>query len=98
MSLKDRLAAITPEQWRNLVMSEPEGASYEAGVAHPEAPNRFFVSHGVIHDKLTGKHVRTCDCVQGDGGVDDACALLNELAGPFNSKQGGIPATDTKQT
>lgn len=71
--------------------AEADNESLEAGVAHPEAPNRFFVSHGVIHDKLTGKHVRTCDCVPGDGGAEDACALLNDLAGPFNSKQGGIP-------
>jgi len=91
MSLKDRLAAITPEQWMRLAMSEPEGEC-EAGVAHPEAPNRFYVSHGVIHDKLTGRHIRTCDCLKpGEDGIAEACALLNDLAGPFNSKQGGIP-------
>jgi hypothetical protein len=41
---------------------------------------RFFIEHGVIHDSVTGKHVRTCDCVPGDGGgVTETCALLNEL-------------------
>lgn len=77
----------------NKIASDPDDASCEAGVAHPEAPNRFYVSHGVLHDKLTGKHIRTCDCLKPiEDGIEEACALLNELAGPFNSKQGGIPS------
>ena len=76
------------------ITNDPDDEMCEAGIAHPEAPNRFYISHGVIHDKLTGKHVRTCDCVPPpfDDGIEAACALLNDLAGPFNSKQGGIPA------
>lgn len=82
---------ISKEWLMAKIAAEPDDASCEAGVAHPEAPNRFYISHGIIHDKLTGKHVRACDCVLLDGGAEDACALLNDLAGPFNSKQGGIP-------
>lgn len=74
------------------IAADPDEENCEAGIAHPEAPNRFYVSHGVIHDKLTGKHVRTCDCLKpNEDGIEKACALLNDLAGPFNSKQGGIP-------
>ena len=35
----------------------------------PSAP-RYFVDHGVIHDRVTGRHVE----------IDEAAALLNELA------------------
>jgi hypothetical protein len=49
-----------------------------------DAP-RFFIDHGMIHDRLTGKHVST-EVIEYDEGkfdtspVDDACALLNSLA------------------
>ena len=68
MGLKERLAAITPEEWRRLVMSEPEG-SCEAGVLHPEAPlNRFKIEHGVLHDTLIGRHIAgTPDSIAAEG-------------------------------
>ena len=41
---------------------------------------RFFIDHGMIHDRKTGKHVTTDDdSVFCDGRVA-CCALLNELA------------------
>jgi len=45
---------------------------------------RFFVDHGVLHDRKTGRHVRT-DPDFGPGrkfeedGIEQCCALLNEL-------------------
>lgn len=88
---------FTKEWLMKMIEKESDCESLEAGIAHPEAPNRFFVSHGVIHDKLTGKHIRTCDCLKPhEDGIEEACALMNELAGPFNSKQGGIPKQRTE--
>jgi hypothetical protein len=45
---------------------------------------RFFIDHGVIHDRKTGKHVRTVGNVEGSGedGIEECCALLNELDAP----------------
>lgn len=41
---------------------------------------RFFIDHGVIHDRLTGKHVTTePDTIFCDG-VEHACELLNALS------------------
>jgi hypothetical protein len=73
---------FTPEQIRDAIARDPDEAEYEAGPSHPEAPQpRFFVDHGVIHDRATGKHVRTCDCMGPfDDGIEAACALLNSLA------------------
>lgn len=43
---------------------------------------RFFIDHGAIHDRLTGRHVRTGGNVDGsaEDGIDECCALLNALA------------------
>jgi hypothetical protein len=45
---------------------------------------RFFIDHGVIHDRQTGKHVRTGGNVEGssEDGIDECCALLNDLDRP----------------
>jgi hypothetical protein len=40
---------------------------------------RFFMDHGMIHDRETGKHVTTDDALQ-RGGAAETLALLNELA------------------
>lgn len=42
---------------------------------------RFFIDHGVIHDRKTGKHVRSTSKGPGDGedGIEECCALLNAL-------------------
>lgn len=62
------------------IESDPDNAEYEAGSSHYDAP-RFFIDHGVIHDRKTGKHVRTCNCVHPlEDGIEDAVALLNSLA------------------
>ena len=42
---------------------------------------RFFIDHGVIHDRSTGRHVRAGrpeDCGNEDG-IEECCALLNSL-------------------
>lgn len=44
------------------------------------AEPRFFIDHGMIHDRKTGKHVTTDeDSVWCDGKIA-CCALLNELS------------------
>lgn len=50
----------------------------------PEIP-RFFIDHGMIHDRVTGKHVST-EPIEVDEGqfdtspVSETCDLLNALA------------------
>lgn len=60
---------FTPEWLRRMIESEPDGASYEAGVLHPEAPlNRIIVDHGVVHDTLIGRHInKTPDSIEAEG-------------------------------
>ena len=43
---------------------------------------RFFIDHGVIHDRVTGKHVRTSGNVEdsGEDGIEECVRLLNSLA------------------
>jgi len=70
---------VSKEWLMKAISSDPDDESCEAGVLHPEAP-RFSIDHGVIHDRNTGKHVRTCNCLHPlEDGVDAALALLNEL-------------------
>ena len=70
---------VSKEWLMKAIASDPDDESCEAGVLHPEAP-RFSIDHGVIHDRNTGKHVRTCNCLHPlEDGVDAALALLNEL-------------------
>ena len=42
---------------------------------------RFFIDHGMIHDRVTGRHVATDPEMPGLGGsmLDDALDLLNSL-------------------
>lgn len=45
---------------------------------------RFFIDHGVIHDRVTGKHVRSYDVPienSGEDGIVECCALMNKLSG-----------------
>lgn len=44
--------------------------------------SRFFIDHGVIHDRVTGRHVRTGGNVEGslEDGIEECCRLLNDLA------------------
>jgi hypothetical protein len=42
---------------------------------------RFFIDHGMIHDRATGKHVTTDEDSVFCDGANACCALLNELAG-----------------
>lgn len=41
---------------------------------------RFFIDHGVIHDRITGKHVTTNEDSVFEDGVEACCNLLNELS------------------
>lgn len=41
---------------------------------------RFFIDRGTIHDRATGKHVRT-NQDDGEDGITACCALLNGLVG-----------------
>jgi hypothetical protein len=40
---------------------------------------RFFIDHGMIHDRVTGKHVTTDGNLPFEDGVDQVCFLLNSL-------------------
>lgn len=54
---------------------------------------RFFIDHGTIHDRKTGRHVRT-DPDFGPGrkfeedGIEQCCALLNDLQVRLTSAEG----------
>lgn len=74
---------FTNDWLRRKIAADPDDASCEAGVAHPEAPKpRFFIDHGMIHDRKTGRHVTTApdDEIWNGGTITECCALLNELA------------------
>lgn len=50
-----------------------------------ELMERFFIEHGTIHDRKTGRHVRTDpeygpNRTFGEDGIEECCALLNQLA------------------
>lgn len=53
--------------------------SYEAAAASP----RFFIDHGMIHDRVSGRHVTTQPDDEPWAGmtITETCALLNSLAG-----------------
>lgn len=59
--------------------SSSEGASDPVGGAPLD---RFFIDHGRIHDRATGRHVTTEPDEETWAGVTitGCCALLNELA------------------
>jgi hypothetical protein len=44
----------------------------------PAEVSRFFIDHGVVHDRETGKHVR-CGCFPYEGTVENFLALLQGL-------------------
>ena len=46
----------------------------------PDVP-RFVIDHGVIHDRVTGKHVRTTPDDGYEDGITACCQLLNDLNG-----------------
>jgi hypothetical protein len=41
---------------------------------------RFFIDHGVIHDRVTGKHVVTDGEPPFEDSVEQVCELLNSLS------------------
>jgi hypothetical protein len=59
------------------IVAEAAAAREEAAAG---APPRFFLDHGVIHDRTTGRHVTTDEDSPFCDGVAACCALLNELA------------------
>jgi len=42
---------------------------------------RFYIDHGMVHDRVTGKHVTTDEDSVFCDGRKACCALLNELTG-----------------
>jgi hypothetical protein len=70
------------ETFERLIAADPDDMEWEAGSSHYDAPQlRFFIEHGVIHDRATGKHVRTSDdLVPHEDGIEAACILLNSLS------------------
>lgn len=62
---------------RRKIKGDPD-LSCEAG----GPPPRFFIDHGMIHDRVTGKHVTTAPDHETWNGqtITDTCALLNQLA------------------
>jgi len=47
---------------------------------------RFFIDHGVIHDRVTGKHVVTDGEWPFEDTVEMVCELLNGLAPPATAR------------
>jgi hypothetical protein len=41
---------------------------------------RFYIDHGIIHDRVTGKHVTTDGEPPFEDGIEETCDLLNGLA------------------
>jgi len=71
-------AADVLERWGGW----PTGTLGHGGTVSPQAApggeSRFFIDHGVVHDRKTGKHVR-CGCFPYEQTVEDFLALLREL-------------------
>jgi len=59
---------FTNEWLRRKIARDPD-VEVEAGIEHPEAPhNRFTVEHGVVHDRLIGRHINiTPDSIAEEG-------------------------------
>lgn len=53
--------------------------AYEARSVATDQP-RFFIDHGQIHDRVTGKHITTDEDTVFCDGINHCLALLNELA------------------
>lgn len=54
---------------------------------------RFYMDHGVIHDRVTGKHVVTNGEPPFEDSVEQVCDLLNSLGKPER-----IPASENYLT
>lgn len=66
-------------EWlKKKIEADPDDLCEEAG----GPPPRFFIDHGMIHDRVTGKHVTTeqDDATWAGMTITDTCALLNQLA------------------
>jgi hypothetical protein len=64
------------------------GASLNATPPATVEGDRFFIDHGMIHDRVTGKHVTTDEDSVFEDGINACCALLNSLSTP--SAQGHV--------
>jgi hypothetical protein len=58
---------------------------------------RFYIDHGVIHDRVTGKHVRTDGEWPFDDTVEMVCDLLNSLGNPARPPAGEDYLTSAEQ-
>lgn len=47
---------------------------------------RFYIDHGVIHDRVTGKHVVTDGQPPFEDSLEQVLGLLNELCGMGNGE------------
>jgi hypothetical protein len=43
---------------------------------------RFYIDHGMIHDRVTGKHVTTDGTPPFEDSIEQVCELLNSLVTP----------------
>jgi hypothetical protein len=43
---------------------------------------RFYIDHGMIHDRVTGKHVTTDGTPPFEDSIEQVCELLNSLGMP----------------
>lgn len=66
---------FTPEWLRRKIEADPD--------TEAQAGQRFFIDHGMIHDRVTGKHVTTAPDSEPWNGmtITETCALLNKLGG-----------------
>lgn len=58
---------------RRKIASDPD--------VEPQAGVRFFIDHGMIHDKITGRHVTTAPDDEPWNGmtITETCDFLNKL-------------------
>jgi hypothetical protein len=100
-----RDAGLSHADVRRLTAGFPLGASApepltltDQGNQAMNAEPRFFIDHGLVHDRKTGRHVRGCDCYD-DMTADELLALLHELeaaspppAGPLTDASDASPS------
>ena len=63
------LKLLFSNDWMRRRIGRDPDVETEAGAIHPEAPfNRFTVEHGVVHDRVIGRHINvTPDSIAAEG-------------------------------
>jgi hypothetical protein len=56
-------------EWLRRKIARDPAVEVEAGISHPEAPhNRFTIEHGILHDRVLGRHINvTPDSIAEEG-------------------------------